>query len=100
MGNVDTVIFFAEFDQAFSHINGFLPVAGRLIDLQQLRKRAAAKIGFVHQLAEHIFGAIVKTRCHVIAPQLLYGQQTLIVGQRRAFHQRLVYANRAIDLAA
>ena len=59
-----------------------------------------AKICFIHQLREHIFSAIVQPRGHVIPPQLLHRKETLIVGQRGAFHQGLVNTNGAIDLAA
>ena len=100
MGDLNALLIFTQLHQTFSRINGFLPVAGGLINLQELLQRADAEICFIHQLRKHIFRAIVQPRSHVISSQLLYGQQSLIVGQRGAFHQGLVNTNGAVNLAA
>ena len=100
MGDLNALLIFTQLHQTFSGINGFLPVAGGLINLQELLQRADAEICFIHQLREHIFSAIVQPRGHVIPPQLLHRKETLIVGQRGAFHQGLVNTYGAIDLAA
>jgi len=80
MGDFNALFIFTEFHQTFSNVDGFLPFAGCLINLQQLLQGADAKIGLIHQLFEHLFSAIVQTGGHIVAAKLLYGQQTLLIG--------------------
>ena len=56
------------------------------MDQQQLLQRADAEVGFIRQLLEHIFGAIVKPGGHIVATQLLDRQQALIVVEGSALH--------------
>ncbi|MNE71062.1 hypothetical protein D3C80_1668990 [compost metagenome] len=67
MRNLDTLLIFAQFDQALGGVDGFLPVAGQLIDLQELLQSADAEFRFIDQLAKHIFSTIIKTRSHIVA---------------------------------
>ena len=57
MRNLDALFLFAQLDQLFRHVDGFLPIAGGLMDHQQLLQRRYAEIRFVSQLAEHVFRA-------------------------------------------
>ncbi|CAH0289424.1 hypothetical protein SRABI106_03472 [Rahnella aquatilis] len=97
MRNFFTAVFFAELDQTFRHINGVLPVAGGLMNNQQLFQRKQLEILLFHQLVEHVFRTIIETGSHVITTQLLYGEQALFESQRSTFHQRLVDTDRTID---
>ena len=80
VGDFATMLLFAQLHQPLSHLNRRLPVAGRLVDLQQLLQRAEAKISLIHQLFEHVFRTVIQPGGHIVAPQLLDGQQALIVG--------------------
>ncbi|MNI67447.1 hypothetical protein D3C73_1230800 [compost metagenome] len=79
--DLNSLLIFTELHQAFRNVNGFLPLTGCLIDLQQLLQRTHAEIGFIGKLIEHVFSAVIQTCGHVIATELLNRQQTLFVGQ-------------------
>ncbi|MNZ78447.1 hypothetical protein D3C78_970180 [compost metagenome] len=46
MGDLDTLFIFTQLDQFFRHVDGFLPIAGCLVDHQQLLQRGNAEIFF------------------------------------------------------
>ena len=100
MGNFASLLIFTKLNQPLRNINGFLPVAGRLINLQELLERADTKICLINKLIEHIFRTVIHPCGHVVTAQLLNGKQSLVIRERRAFHQGLVNADSAIDFAA
>ena len=72
VGDFATMFLFPQLHQPFSHFNSRLPVAGRLVNLQQLLQRAEAEIGLIHQLFEHVFRAVIQSGGHIIPSQLLH----------------------------